>query len=58
MVSPDVASRKVSSATARLADVDGILEHGRKALLTDIKDRDLATFTFADAAEAAAQALS
>ncbi len=44
MVNPDVAARKVASATARLADVDEILERGRPAFLTDIKHRDLATF--------------
>ncbi len=44
MVSVDVASRKVASATARLTDVDDILGTGHADFFTDIKRRDLATF--------------
>ena len=44
MVSPEVAARKVSHATARLGDVDEILSVGREAFLADVKRRDLASF--------------
>ncbi len=44
MVSPDVAARKIASASARLADAREILSQGREAFVEDVKGRDLATF--------------
>jgi uncharacterized protein YutE (UPF0331/DUF86 family) len=44
MIRRDVAGRKVTRATSLLNDVDALLARGREHFLTNVKERDLATF--------------